>query len=202
MKKIFSGITMFWLFSIFITGCDRIKADLASNAAAQGSIVTAQAFSIARTAEIDAIATAQKRVALTAASLPTSTPTYRSIAWIDLADFLASDHTNWNKYDLNNYICLDFAVDLVENSRKQNIQAWIVGVDFTNGETGHAFVAFETSDRGIIYVEPQGDNTYSNVTVGNPLCDDWGKYECMGVIKSLKYYLQCDHKHYCTEYTP
>lgn len=137
-------------------------------------------------------------------NIPDSTPTpyYRSITWVELADFIARDHTNWNQYDSNNYVCLDYAIDLVENAKKENIKAWIVGVDFTNGEPGHAFVAFETSDKGIRYVEPQRDYTYSNLTVGNPLCDDWGQDPCMGIVKSIENYRHCDHDHYCIEYEP
>ena len=83
---------------------------------------------------------------------PIITPTLvtRAITWNELADFLVRDHTNWNTYDINTYNCLDFAVDLVANAKNENIKAWVVGVDFTNGDTGHAFVAFETSDQGTI----------------------------------------------------
>mgnify|MGYP005815506891 CR=1 FL=1 len=132
----------------------------------------------------------------------TSTPIYHSITWKELADFIARDHTNWNQYDFNNYVCLDFAIDLVENARKEKINAWIVGVDFANGETGHAFVAFKTSDKGTIYVEPQADYTYSNVSVGNYLCDDWEKAACMGKITSITNFSECDHDHYCMEMNP
>ena len=132
----------------------------------------------------------------------TPTPSYRSITWKELADFIARDHTNWNQYDVNNYVCLDFAIDLVENARKENIKAWIVGVDFANGELGHAFVAFETSDKGIRYVEPQEDYTYSNLAVGSNLCDDWGKAKCMGEVAKIEHYWECDHDHYCIEFEP
>lgn len=130
-----------------------------------------------------------------------STHTFRSITWLELADFLSRDHTNWNEYVPGEYVCTDFAIDLVENALKDNIKAWIVSVDFTTGDIGHAFVAFETSDKGIVYVEPQGDNPYVDVAVGNNLCDYWGKAECMGVVSSLKY-VQCDHEKHCWNYNP
>ncbi len=132
----------------------------------------------------------------------TPTPSYHSITWKELADFIARDHTNWKPYDIDNYVCLDYAIDLVENARMENINAWIVGVDFTNGEIGHAFVAFETSDKGIRYVEPQTDYTYSDLTIGHQLCDDWGQDECWGTVASITYFSDCDHDQYCTELEP
>lgn len=141
----------------------------------------------------------------TSTSKPTLTPTpttyYRPVTWMELVDFITDDHTNWNDYDAVDYNCLDYAVDLVENAHEQNLKAWVVGVDFVDEETGHAFVAFETSDRGIVYVEPQGDNTYLVLEVGKPLCDAWGMYECFGVVESFEY-VQCDHDGYCTPYSP
>lgn len=128
----------------------------------------------------------------------TPTPEYHSISWKQLTQFLADDHTNWREYDLEDYNCMDYAIDLVANARFSSIDAKIVTVQFVNQETGHAFVAFETSDRGTIFVEPQGDNTYSNVDIGNDLCDDWGEFECMGIIESIEYFGECDHAQNCT----
>ena len=54
--------------------------------------------------------------------------------------------------------------------------------------TCHALVEFDTSDWGPVFVELQGDNTYSNVSVGNNLCEDWEKYPCMGVISNIEYF--------------
>lgn len=132
---------------------------------------------------------------------PTATPIYKPITWDNLVQFLIDDHTNWQEYDLETYNCMDYAIDLVANARQQNLKAWIVGVYFIDQENGHAFVAFETSDRGIVYVEPQGDNTYSNVAVGNMLCDDWGQYECYGIVKEIEY-VECDHDRFCSEFIP
>lgn len=128
----------------------------------------------------------------------TPTPSYNTITWDELVQFLTDDHTNWNDYDLETYNCLDYAVDVVANARQQNIKVRLVAVAFVGQEMGHAFVEFETSDRGIIFVEPQKDNTYSNVGVGIPLCDDWGKFECMGVVSAIEYFSECDHSHNCT----
>jgi hypothetical protein len=131
-------------------------------------------------------------------ALKTST---NSITWTDLVSFLEKDHTNWNPYVPGKYTCLDFSTDLVANATQQGIKGWIVAVDFTDGGPGHAFVAFETSDRGIVYVEPQADDTYPIVAVGKNLCDSWGVYQCMGTVSSIQY-IQCDKAHFCNKYTP
>jgi hypothetical protein len=91
---------------------------------------------------------------------------YRPISWVELVSFLAKDHTNWNQYIPGKYTCLEFATDLVANAGKQGIKAPVVTVEFAGGGPGHAFVAFETTKRGIVYVEPQADDTYPIVEVG------------------------------------
>jgi hypothetical protein len=142
-------------------------------------------------------------------SLSTLTPgstgspkgSYRPITWKDLVNFLEKDHTNWNPYIPGKYTCLNFSIDLVANAGKQDIQAWIVAVDFKSGGIGHAFVAFATSDLGIVYVEPQADDTYPIVQVGRPLCDSWGVYQCMGTVSSIQY-VQCYSIYDCVLYKP
>jgi hypothetical protein len=134
-------------------------------------------------------------------STNTPTGTFHPITWKQLVDFLAKDHTNWNQYNPGKYTCLEFSMDLVANAGQQGIKAWIVAVDFIGGGPGHAFVAFETADRGIIYVEPQADDTYPIVKIGSPLCDAWGVYQCVGKVSSIEY-LQCENANYCTKFTP
>jgi hypothetical protein len=131
----------------------------------------------------------------------TAVNSYRPITWMELVDFLAKDHTNWNEYIPGKYTCLDFSVDLVTNAEKQDIQAWVVLAEFSNNSIGHAFVGFKTTDLGIVYVEPQADDTYQVMEVGHPLCDAWGVYECMGTVSSIQF-AQCDHTAMCTKYTP
>jgi len=131
----------------------------------------------------------------------TPTIVYQPVTWLELADFLSGDHTNWNSYVSDYYVCLDFSTTLVENARKQNIKAWVVLVEFDNQEFGHAFVAFETTDLGVVYIEPQGDFRYKDPQVGQPLCDNVIGTYCLGTIKSIDY-AQCDHSHNCVPYTP
>lgn len=132
---------------------------------------------------------------------PTQKTIFHPVTWMELASFLSDDHTNWSGYDPNYYACMDFSIDLVENAGKRNIKAWIVGVDFYNEEDGHAFVAFETTDLGVVFIEPQKDFRYMNPMVGKPLCDASTGTVCQGAISSIEY-VQCDHSHMCTQYFP
>jgi len=119
---------------------------------------------------------------------------YRPITWMQLVSFIEVDHTNWNTYT-SKYKCLDFAIDLVANSAKKNIKAWIVVVYFLNQRIGHAFTAFETTDVGIVYIEPQTDIPYLHPRVGQPLCNGWTGKNCMGTISEIDYF-QCKHTGY------
>lgn len=132
---------------------------------------------------------------------PTATTAYRSITWMELAAFISDDHTNWNEYDEQSYVCLDYAIDLVENAQRADIKAWIVIVEFSESPVGHAFVAFDTSDEGIAFIEPQTDNPYWNMERGKPLCDSWGIYECMGTVSSVEY-VTCTHSNECQSFIP
>jgi hypothetical protein len=135
----------------------------------------------------------------------TSTPTivYRPVTWVELVSFISDDHTNWNEFNVNKYNCMDFSIDLVENATKQKIKAWIVSVMFYGEEVGHAFVAFETTDRGIVFIEPQADVPFVNPKVDEFLVDAWQGNVFIGRISSIEY-LQCDNDHsgYCDPYTP
>jgi hypothetical protein len=72
--------------------------------------------------------------------------------------FLASDHTEDRAYDNPNYTCLDFAVDLHNRAEDSGIKCGVVAVGFAGREDGHAFDAFPTTDRGIVYVDCTGIN--------------------------------------------
>lgn len=104
--------------------------------------------------------------------VPTRTPEpdYSPVTWAQLSSFLASDHTNWHPYIAGKYTCANYAIDLVANARARNMQAWIVIVTFDFSGPGHAFVAFKTTDRGVVWIEPQTDYAYNEVGLGKPLC--------------------------------
>jgi hypothetical protein len=86
-----------------------------------------------------------------AAEIKLHDPTYR-----EMKDFLVRDTTNKLPYVQNQRICTDFATEVDNNAKKQGINCAIVYILY--GETGHSIVAFNTVDKGLIFIEPQFDD--------------------------------------------
>ena len=87
-------------------------------------------------------------------------PTYK-----ELREFLAADKTDSNLFISGEYVCFDFATELNNNAETNGIRAAYVRIRFE--EWAHAVVAFETVDRGIIFIEPQSDMQVELV-IGRP----------------------------------
>ena len=86
-------------------------------------------------------------------------PTYR-----ELREFLASDETDSNPFISGEYVCFDFATELNNNAEANGIRAAYVRIRFK--EWGHAVVAFETVDRGLVFIEPQSDKEVRELEAG------------------------------------
>lgn len=78
-------------------------------------------------------------------------PTYREVM-----EFLAEDDTSGREYADGRYTCVDFAASVKANAAKEGIRCAYVVLEYRGG-AGHAIVAFDTTDRGLVFVEPQFD---------------------------------------------
>ena len=87
--------------------------------------------------------------------------------------FVIADKTNEHSYNINNYNCVDYAVDLHNNAEKAGFIAGVVSIKFEQGH-GHAITVFVTRD-GWLFVDNK-DRFYEKI--GN---DYWGE-----PIKSIK----------------
>lgn len=103
-------------------------------------------------------------------------PTYQA-----LKSFIAADKTDSKPYDINSYNCSDFSADVITNAAKQKIRCAYISIDYA-GKTGHAIVAFDTTDKGLIYIEPQHDEEV-NLQLGKHY------YQCV-IPKPGYYYAQ------------
>ncbi|MCJ7515397.1 MAG: hypothetical protein MUO89_05460 [Dehalococcoidia bacterium] len=82
--------------------------------------------------------------------------TLRNPAYLEVKTFLAQDPTSSNTYIEDNYVCVDFAAAVKNNAEAQGIRCAIVDIFYPDGY-GHTIIAFDTIDRGLIYIEPQFD---------------------------------------------
>jgi len=73
----------------------------------------------------------------------------------ELRDFILSDPTSRNEFVLNQYECRHFATDVNNSADSAGLRCAFVLLCFDQGQ--HAVIAFETTDRGLVYIEPQTD---------------------------------------------
>ena len=77
-------------------------------------------------------------------------PTYH-----EALQFIAQDQTDKNPYIPDVYICLNFAADVKNNAFKAGYRCGFVYIEFP--ESAHAIICFNTTDHGLIFIEPQDD---------------------------------------------
>lgn len=80
-------------------------------------------------------------------------PTYREVL-----TFLRQDKTDENEYIEDTYgvyVCSHFARDVGNNAEEMGLRAAFVELRYLDG--GHAIVAFNTVDEGLVYFEPRTD---------------------------------------------
>lgn len=88
---------------------------------------------------------------LTIAPTPLKNPTYD-----EMLNFLFKDQTDKHSYIQGLYMCSNFTDDLIFNATKEGLRCGFTVIKYSD-EKGHAIVAFDTIDFGIIYIEPQTD---------------------------------------------
>jgi len=80
----------------------------------------------------------------------------RDPSYQEMKAFLTQDETSEQEYLRDEYICVDFAANVKANAAEEGIRCAYVVIEYL-GTTGHAIVAFDTTDRGLVYIEPQFD---------------------------------------------
>ncbi|MDI6814647.1 MAG: hypothetical protein QMC90_00975 [Dehalococcoidales bacterium] len=77
-------------------------------------------------------------------------PTYKEVI-----TFLKEDKTDKNKYVEDTYVCSHFARDVGNNAEAKGLRCAFIVLRYPDG--GHAIIAFNTIDEGLVYFEPQSD---------------------------------------------
>lgn len=87
-------------------------------------------------------------------------------SYAELVAFIVEDTTNLNYFvdgGPDGYVCADFAEDVHNNAEAAGIRAAWVGVNFEDNDEGHALNAFETTDKGLVYIDCVGWDTIAYV---------------------------------------
>ena len=138
-------------------------------------------------------------------------PQARNPSWDELSAFLEQDNTDKQLYIYDFFVCADFAEMLHNNAEAAGIRVAYVLIDLSGytdpydygipSNTGHALNAFNTTDRGLVYIDCTGQSSYFPcssdtvvvVSVGSEYipesifsCAGWSStWESMGVVTNV-----------------
>jgi hypothetical protein len=73
----------------------------------------------------------------------------------EAVSFLAEDKTDANEYVADEYVCSHFARDV--NSGADSLGIRCAYVDLRFRDSAHALIAFDTTDKGLVYFDPATD---------------------------------------------
>ena len=92
----------------------------------------------------------------------------RDPTYAEAIAFINSDKTDENEYT-SDYVCYDFTADFSSNSFQMGYRCGFVYIEFT--DSAHAIACFNTTDNGLIYVEPQNDEIV-DIAIGQTYLDE------------------------------
>lgn len=113
---------------------------------------------------VTANATATADTAISPVSVNQSV-TLKNPTFQELRNFVLNDPTHNHPFITNDYECRNFATDMINNAFRQGWLAGFVLICYSPAYGQHAVVAFNTTDRGLIYIEPQ-TGAAINIKVG------------------------------------
>jgi hypothetical protein len=96
----------------------------------------------------------------------------RDPSYQEMREFLARDKIDEREYIIDEYVCHHFSVDVKANSVREGIRCAYVFIGFP--EIAHAIVAFYTTDRGLVFIEPQLD-AIANPVIGKSYWESVGR---------------------------
>jgi hypothetical protein len=88
-------------------------------------------------------------------------PSATNPTYAELIAFIQQDTTDTNDYLENpyiGYVCADFAEDVHNNAEAAGIRAASVSIQFKGSDKGHACNAFDTIDKGLVYIDCTGQS--------------------------------------------
>lgn len=96
-------------------------------------------------------------------------PNARDVPLARVLAFVAANRVNRQRYVDGKHMCAEYAVTLHDRAEASGIRCALVSLSFAEG-VGHALNAFQTTDRGLVYIDctggPEGDADDAYDTVG------------------------------------
>lgn len=124
-------------------------------------------------------------------------PNATNPTYAELLAFLEADKTDRFIYIIgppkNAYVCADFARDVHNNAESAGIRAAWVGLELEGTTEGHALNAFETTDRGLVFIDCTGVGLWDEV--GDRTRLDRRAYVEAGQPYQVEYLDYHDHHH-------
>ncbi len=99
--------------------------------------------------------------------------TLRDPTYEEVITFLREDTTDQNEYDDDTYgvyVCSHYVRDVGNSAEEKGLRSAFVELRYNEG--GHAIIAFDTIDNGLVYFDPQTDELVEPV-IGKPY------YQCI-----------------------
>jgi len=91
----------------------------------------------------------------------------KAVSYEEVVSFLKKDETNEMEYSSTEFDCMSYARVVRENANSQGIKCGAVIFDLTGTKNiSHAVNIFETTDKGVVYFDPQTDGQRYDIEVG------------------------------------
>ncbi|MDQ1281242.1 MAG: hypothetical protein QG670_2506 [Thermoproteota archaeon] len=89
----------------------------------------------------------------------------RDPTYVEAMSFVSSDEVDKNNYVNESYNCENFATDFKNHAFAAGYRCGYVMIDCPS--SGHAIICFNTTDKNVVFIEPQNDAVMT-VEVGQP----------------------------------
>ena len=86
--------------------------------------------------------------------------------WQELKQFLELDETDCQEYITDKFDCEGFTIGLRDNAWRRGFRSAYIAIGFGAGNKGHALNAFQTEDRGLVYIDNTEHDAVGYLEVG------------------------------------
>ena len=165
--KALIGVALLLVLSLMLSGCtagvsqedydalvaerDAAQAQMGDLTAVQAQVATLQDDLTEAQAQIQTLQSAYDKAKSNLLEMG-GQPALKNPSWAELKEFLELDDTDKLTYDKDSFDCTGFAITFRDHARANGIRCAFVEIDYAGG-TGHALNAFETTDKGLVYVD-------------------------------------------------